>query len=102
MKSKAVLVWVSIAVKRHHDSYKEHLGGAAVTVSEVESIIVMVGSVASCRQTWCWRSQEFYILNQNQQGDSLLQAAGGRSLSHWVELEHRTSKPTLTVTHFLQ
>ena len=24
------------------------------------------------------------------------------SLPHWAELEHRTSKPTLTVTHFLQ
>ena len=23
---------------------------------------IMVGSMAACRQTWCWRSQEFYIL----------------------------------------
>jgi hypothetical protein len=25
-------------------------------------IIIMVGSMAECRQTWCWRSREFYIL----------------------------------------
>jgi hypothetical protein len=27
---------------------------------------------------------------------------GGGSLLHWMEAEHRISKPTSTVTHFLQ
>jgi hypothetical protein len=35
-------------------------------------------------------------------GDCLLQAACRRSLPHWVELEHRTSKLTPTVAHFLR
>jgi len=35
--------------------------------------------------------------------DWLLQVSGRRVPStHWTELEHRTSKPTPTVTHFLQ
>jgi hypothetical protein len=33
-----------------------------LTVSEVQSIIIMVGSMAARRKTWFWRSQEFYIL----------------------------------------
>jgi hypothetical protein len=39
-----------------------------LTLSEVWFIIITVGSmwagsVTVCRQTWCWRSKEFYILN---------------------------------------
>jgi hypothetical protein len=30
--------------------------------AEVQSIIIMVGSMALCRQVWCWRSEESYIL----------------------------------------
>ena len=50
-----VLVKVSIVVKRHHDSYKgKHLIGADLQVQRfVYVIIVMVGSMAACRQTWC-------------------------------------------------
>jgi hypothetical protein len=33
-----------------------------LTVTEVQSIIIMVGNMAECRQTWGWRkSREFYI-----------------------------------------
>jgi hypothetical protein len=62
----SVLVRVFMAGKRHHDqghSYKGktfHWGWLAV--SEVLSILITVGSVAAGRQTWCERSQEFYIL----------------------------------------
>ena len=67
----------------------------------------MAGSMAACRQTWCWRrSREFYILTGRQPGetrDCLPKAARGGSLPHWVELEHyKCSKPTYTMTHFLQ
>lgn len=33
-----------------------------LTVSEVQSVIIKVGSMAAWRQTWCWKSREFYIL----------------------------------------
>jgi hypothetical protein len=33
-----------------------------VRVSEVQSIIIMVGSMATCSQAWCWRRQELSIL----------------------------------------
>jgi hypothetical protein len=60
------------AVKRHYNqgsSYKgKHLVGTGL-VSEVQSIIIMVRSMAVCRQTWCRRrSQEFYITIQRQPG----------------------------------
>ena len=34
--------------------------GDLLTVSEVQTIIIMVGSTAACRQMGCW-SQECYI-----------------------------------------
>jgi hypothetical protein len=47
----------SIAVKRHHDhsnSYKRPtFNWDWLTVLEVSSFIVMAGSIAACRQTWC-------------------------------------------------
>jgi hypothetical protein len=53
-----VLARVSIAVKRHHNqgnSYKgKHLIGAGLQVQRL-SIVIMVGSMAACRQIWCWR-----------------------------------------------
>jgi hypothetical protein len=57
----SVLVTFFVAVKRHHDqsnSYKEkHLTGGWLTVSEVQSIIIMVRSMAAGRHTcMCWRS----------------------------------------------
>jgi hypothetical protein len=33
--------------------------------SEVQSI--RAGSMAACKQTWCWRSREFYILIHSEQ-----------------------------------
>jgi len=50
---------VFIAVKRHHNqgnSYKEHLIGDWLIGSEVQSIIIMAGSMAASRQAWGWRS----------------------------------------------
>ena len=53
----AVLVRVSIAVKRHHDhdnSYKgKHLIRVAYYNAEIQFIIIITGSTAACRQTWC-------------------------------------------------
>ena len=51
-----VLVSVFIAMKRHHDhsnSYKETFNGG-LTVSEFQSIIIMVGSMVAGRQMRCW------------------------------------------------
>ena len=31
----------------------------------------MVGNMEACRQTWCWKSQEFYILIQRSQKETL-------------------------------
>lgn len=74
----------------------------------------MTGSMASCRQIWCWkRSSEFYILNGRQpEGDSCFAGSqegivfcyqpGGGSPLLWVELEpRRPQKPAYSVTHFL-
>jgi hypothetical protein len=44
----------------------------------------MVGSMAAFTQTWCWRSQEFYILIRRQTGkDCVFQA-----------VRRKVSKPT--------
>ena len=87
-----------IAVKRHHDqgnSYKgKHLTGAGLQFQRFSPL-------SSWWETW-WHtcrhdakdSWTFYISIQRQ--------PGGASLPPWMELEHRTSKPTPTVTHFLQ
>jgi hypothetical protein len=54
----------------------------------------MVESIAACRQTWCWKIPEFYILIEMQ--------PGGDWIPLWVELEHqKPSKPAYTVVHFL-
>jgi hypothetical protein len=47
----------SIAVKRHHDqgnSYKNINWGWLIG-SEVQSIIIVAGSMVTSRQTWCRR-----------------------------------------------
>jgi hypothetical protein len=48
--------------------------------------------------------QELYILILGHPGGNCLHQEARRRLSlpHWAELEHRTSKPTSTVTHILQ
>lgn len=52
-----VLVWV-LLLKKHHDygsSFKENLHrGGSLTASDVQSIIIMMGSMAVCMQTGCW------------------------------------------------
>ena len=76
--TQTVLVRVPIAVKRHHDngnSYKgKHLMEVVAYSSEVQSIIIMVGSMAACKQIWHW-------LHVNQK-------TMGSKLSHWTKLEH--------------
>jgi hypothetical protein len=74
-----------------------------LTILQVQSNLIIAGSIAACKQTWCWRNQEFYILILRQpRGDWLLQVTRSRLLiPHWMELDHRTSKPTPTVTHIL-
>ena len=68
--TQTVLVRVPIAVKRHHDngnSYKgKHLMEVVAYSLEVQSIIIMVGSMAACRQTW-WR----LVLDQKGAGSGL-------------------------------
>jgi hypothetical protein len=57
----------------------------------------MVGSMAACRQTWCWRSPGFYTL--------ILRSQGGDCHLHWAEPENKRktqSPPTQRLTHFLQ
>ena len=94
-------------MKRYHDqgnSYKtKHSIEAGLQFQRFSPLSSWWEAWASCRQTWCWRSQEFYILIQRQiEEDSLLQAARRRVFPHWVELEHSTSKSTPTMTYFLQ
>ena len=99
-----------IAMKRLHDQglyYKgQHLIWSWLTGSEVPSIIIMAGSMAACRQTWCWkRSWEFCICIRRQPRETdNLRHLGGSSIPQWVEPEHRRRlpKPTRMVTHFLQ
>jgi hypothetical protein len=88
------LVRVSTAVKGHHDqgnSCKGQLDWDWLILSEVPSIIIMAGSMVACRQTWCWRSQEFCILSICSQERLVFQVA-----------RRRFSKLTPTVTYFLQ
>ena len=41
-----------MAVKRHHGHGNSNWDW--LTVSEVQSVIAMTGSMAACRQTWYW------------------------------------------------
>ena len=51
-----VLVRISIAVKTHHDHSNlyngKHFSGASL---QVQSNIIMAGSMEVHRKTWCWR-----------------------------------------------
>ena len=61
-----VCLFVCFAVKRHHDqsnSYKgKHLVGAAWAFWRFSFIILIMGSMSSFMQSWCWKSQHLYIL----------------------------------------
>jgi len=63
-------------VKRNYNpdkSYEgEYLIGASFTGSEVQFISIKAGSMTVSRQTWCWKSQEFYILIGWQPGEDWL------------------------------
>ena len=52
---------VSIAVKSHHDHgtlIKENISLRWLTFLDVQSIIIMAGSTAACRQTWYYNSRQ--------------------------------------------
>lgn len=72
------LSYCSIAVTRHQDRGNfdkgNHLIGGYLTVSEVSSVIIMVGSMMVHSQTQCWRNRwEFYIqiTRQQKEGEPL-------------------------------
>lgn len=46
---------------------KENFSLGLIKVSEVQFITIMVGHMATSRQTWCCRTQEYYILIWRQQ-----------------------------------
>jgi hypothetical protein len=53
--SQCVFVMYSTAMKRHHDhgnSYNKQFNWGWLTGSEVQSIIIMAGSMAASRQAW--------------------------------------------------
>jgi hypothetical protein len=81
-------------VKNHHNqdnSQRMALNWGWLTDSEIQSIIIMAGSIAVDRQAWHWRSWEFYSLFWRQIGEYCVYIAGKSS-----------SKPVPIVTHFLQ
>jgi hypothetical protein len=41
---------------------KKNMKWESLVVLEVQSSIIMEGSIAVCRQTWWWNNREFYIL----------------------------------------
>jgi len=57
----------------------------------------MVGSMAACRQAWCWRSWELYILIcQQQKSDTLGIVEHGRPQSpppHWHTSSKKVTPP---------
>jgi hypothetical protein len=61
-----------------------------LTGPEVQSIIIMAGSMVESRQTWCWRrSQEFYIWICRQQEER----DRGRGNWAWFEFLKPQSHP---------
>jgi hypothetical protein len=100
------LIWLAVlvSVKRHQchcSSYKEkHLTGLAY-VSEVKSIIIMVGSMATHRQTWCWkRNWEFYKLIWRQLKETVLHTGCSLSICEINAYPHSDILPP-TRPHFL-
>jgi hypothetical protein len=70
----------------------KHLIGAGL-VSEVLSIIIMVGSIAFSMMTWCWRkSWKFYILIWRQQEETFHTSSSlkiGPRSSFWAQRRPR-------------
>ena len=82
-----------IVVKRHHaqgNSYKGNISLELAYSSQVQTIVIMVGSMAACRQTWCWRNWEFYSWIYKQKEETV---------SHWVYLELLRPQSLPSVTH---
>jgi hypothetical protein len=52
-----------------------------------------VGSMAACRQTWCWKSREFYILIWRQPGEDCLPLAARRRVSFHTVQSLSTRRP---------
>jgi hypothetical protein len=93
-----------IAAQRHHDqgnSYKgQHLIGLAYRFRGSGHYYHgrKHGSIQASMVL-----EKFYILIQRQtEEDCPFRWLGGSFLLHRIEPEHRTSRPTQTVTHFLQ
>ena len=64
-------------------------------VSQVQSVDIMAGSMAVCRQTWYWRrSWECYILILTEEGDYLPQAGRQKEdlIPHSGQSEQRSPK----------
>jgi hypothetical protein len=72
-----------------------------LTVSEAQSIIIMVGNVAVCRQTWCCRrSWEFYILLRRRQKETVFHTRWSLSIGNFKAHPHSDTLP-LTRSDFL-
>jgi len=94
-------------VKRHQDqgnSYKRKDCGW-LAGSYVQSIVTMAGSMASYRQTWCWRSLSVLHLDPKAAARDYLYKHPGGAWNSTLGRAHtgcaQASKPTPTVTHFL-
>jgi len=53
-----------------------------LTVSEVQSVVSMVGNTAACRWTRCWKSQKFYILMHGRQKETVFRRQQEEGLFH--------------------
>lgn len=81
-------------MKHHNQDNRKHLTGGFLTVSEGESMTVIVGSMAAGRQARCWSSSWEFIPHP-QVGDS------GRE-NRGREGGLLKSQSTLLVAHLLQ
>ena len=85
----AICLRVPTAVKRYHDhgnSHKGHLpAGPGLHISEVQSIFIMGGSLAPCRQTGHWRSQKFYIFIKKKAGEDCFPGRQENSLKFYSQ-----------------
>lgn len=73
----------SIAVNRPHNIrqlLQMTFNGGWLSVSELQSIIIMVESLAAYRQTWLWTSGEFYTLIRRQPGEERLPGSKEKGL----------------------
>ena len=92
-------------MKRYHDhgnSYKGHFTVEVGLAYSSRGLIHCHGSMVASRQTWCWRSQEFYIAICRQQGEDCPLKTDRRRLwfqPHWVGLDHRRPQSPPTQWH---